>query len=336
MYSKGAAGRGGVMSIGLSRWRVGALVAVIACVLPSLAQSQEVTRRAVNIYSDGTRLAGDIWFPAGLGESEKAPTILLAHGWGGLKSHLNGSYAPAFAAAGYIVLAFDYRGWGESDSRLVIVGDQPEPDANGHARINVQVIREVVDPLDQLEDIRSALNFLEGEPQVDMERLGIWGSSFGGGLVVMTAINDPRVKVVVSQVGAMNGRSSAEVRAGGLDVVHEKEIQRARGEAPPVPQGEDVVEGLDGTPYFSQFARYAPVDEVDRLNVPTLLIDAANENLFDITQHSGLVYERIKDRIPSRYHIEPGIEHYGIYGERFPQSVELALEWHDQYLKPMR
>ena len=35
----------------------------------------------------------------------------------GLRSHLNNQYAPKFAEAGFVVLTFDYRGWGESDSR---------------------------------------------------------------------------------------------------------------------------------------------------------------------------------------------------------------------------
>ena len=37
-----------------------------------------------------------------------------------MRSHLNQAYAPEFAKAGYVVLSFDYRGWGDSDSRMVI------------------------------------------------------------------------------------------------------------------------------------------------------------------------------------------------------------------------
>ena len=305
-----------------------------AMALPGVvAFAGEVEQRAVNIWSDGTRLSGDVFSPKDRDEGELLPAIVLCHGWGGVKSHLNSTYAPKFAAAGFVVLTFDYRGWGESDSRLVIQGDAPTPDEAGMAMVQVQMIRELVDPVDQIEDIQNAIDFIEGEPGVDPDRIGIWGTSFGGGLVIWTAAHDSRVKCVVSQVGAQDGRSSAMERAeGGLKRLHEKEILRARGELPPVPQGEDAVPGLRGTPYMSRFAKYAPVDFADAIQVPVLFIDAENEELFDRHQHSEKVYNLIKDRVKTVYHVEPGIEHYGIYRERYPQASSLALEWFQENL----
>jgi uncharacterized protein len=64
--------------------------------------------------------------------------------------------------------------------------------------------RQRVFPRDQIEDYRSALTWLSLQPQIDAERLGIWGTSFGGGTVLHVAAYDPRVKAVVSQVGAMD------------------------------------------------------------------------------------------------------------------------------------
>lgn len=318
----------------LNRFRLPALVSLATMVLASLVAAQaNVARRPVNIFSDGTRLAGDIFYPENRNPEEKLPTILLCHGWGGVKSHLNRTYAPKFAAAGYMVLTFDYRGWGESDSRLVIVGDQPETDENGEALVRVRAIREVVDPVDQLEDIQAALDFLEGEPGVDTERIGIWGSSFGGGLVISTAANDSRVKVVVSQVGAMNGHWVLD--AIGEDGLRQRAVERARGERSPVPQGEDVRAGLRGTPYVTKFAKYSAMDHVEKLNVPTLFIDAENEELFDRREHAFAVYERIKDRVTSEYHLEPGIQHYGIYQERYPAASDKALAWFDEQLKTL-
>jgi uncharacterized protein len=110
--------------------------------------------RAVDIWSDGTRISGDFFIPAAGEPGQTFPTDVLCHGWGGVRSHLNAAYAPQFAAAGFNVLTFDYRGWGDSDSRLVLRETQPEADENGEATARVQVIREVVDPVDQLEDIR--------------------------------------------------------------------------------------------------------------------------------------------------------------------------------------
>lgn len=311
------------------------LLAVMV-ILGPFAQAQpnvNVDSKAVNIWSDGTRLSGNLFWPKSAKEGEKLPAILLCHGWGGVKQHLNTTYAPKFASEGYVVLAFDYRGWGESDSRLVILGDAPKPDANNEATVKVQMIRELVDPFDQLRDIQGALNFLEGESIVDTNRIGIWGTSMGGGLVIQTAIDDPRIKCVVSQVGAMDGRGAADTAGGGVEALHQRAIRRARGEEPPVPQGVDKVGELRGTPYLERFVDYAPVTQVDGLKAPTLFIDAEKEELFDNKQHGGLAYEKIKDRVKSKYHLEPGITHYGIYRERYIQGSQMAIEWFNENLK---
>ena len=321
------------------RPRLDHLVSVVCLTLATTAavpatpqDPPRVEQRAVDIFSDGTRLSGDVFYPEDSTEDDKLPAILLCHGWGGMKSHLNTTYAPKFAAAGFVVLTFDYRGWGESDGRLVIKGELPTVNESGEATVVVQVIRELVDPFDELEDIQAALDFLEGESRVDRERIGIWGTSLGGGLVIWTAAHDARIKTIVSQVGAMNGSWAAE-SAGSLEAVHEIEIKRARGELAPVPQGVDIRPGLRGTPFLTKFAKYSPLEHTDRIRVPTLLIDAENEDLFDRTEHSKAVYERIKDRVTSEYHVEPGISHYGVYTQRYRSASDRALAWFKRHLE---
>ena len=166
--------------------------------------------RAVELWSDGTRLAGNLFYPKDRKEGEKLPAIVLCHGWGGTKEHLNREYAPQFAKEGYFVLSFDYRGWGESDSRLVVKGKMPKPDENGEVTVTAQAIRELVDPFDQQEDIDAAISFIEGERGVDRNRIGLWGTSFGGGHVVWRAAHDDRVKCITAQVGAMDQRIAVE------------------------------------------------------------------------------------------------------------------------------
>jgi len=309
---------------------------VFGTALASAQPNDKVTSRAVNVWSDGTRMSGNLFWPKDAKEGDKFPAILLCHGWGGVKEHLNRTYAPRFAAGGFVVLTIDYRGWGESDSRLVMHEAMPKPDADGNVTVKAQAIRELVDPFDQLEDIRNALNFLEGEPMVDVNRIGIWGSSFGGGLVLQTAVNDPRVKCVVSQVGAVNAMDAAVqpyLNSGGMAGNHAMEIKRSRGEAPAVPQGENVFPNLRGTPHLERFARFVPVNEAHKLNVPILVIDAENEELFDRHQHGEKVYNIVKDKVPAKYHVEPGIQHYGIYQARYVQGAEAALAWFKEYLQ---
>ena len=111
----------------------------------------------------------------------------MSHGWGGTAANLR-SDAVVFARAGYLVVTFDYRGWGESDSRVILTS--PQPPRSGTLRFNAEVleVREVVDPIDQTTDLANAVSWVYGEPQCDRERIGLWGSSYSGGHVVYVAV----------------------------------------------------------------------------------------------------------------------------------------------------
>lgn len=313
------------------------LAMVLASLVALTAEGEprdEVATEEVVFWSDGIRIAGDLFYPASLKSDEELPGIVLCHGWGGLKRHLKKSYALDFAAKGYIVLAFDYRGWGESDSRLISVEVQPEAEDGKTFSIEVRPIRELVDPLDQLEDIRNAINFIEGDARVDSERLGVWGTSLGGGLAVITASRDKRVRCVVSQVGAMDGLLVAASYKGGLKALHRDELKRTRGELDPFPQNSKAKEeGLRGTPYFEHFARFSAVKECKNITAPTMLIDVELEEMFDIRDHSGKVFRIIKDRVEAKHKIIPNAKHYDIYRAEYDTSVRLALYWFEKHLR---
>lgn len=295
-----------------------------------------LVRKPVTFWSDGTRLAGDVFYPKGIGEEEKLPVIVLCHGWGGIKAHLNRGIAPRFAQAGYLVLAFDYRGWGESDSRLVLEGEMPEPDDDGFVTVKVRAIKEVVDPLDQEEDIDAALTFVEGEPHADVERIGIWGSSFGATHVIWRAAHDERVKAVVSQVGGY-GRSDEPEAVAQAKAMHAMKIQRVRGELEPVPQTKPpfIPEELRGTPYLERMAEFFPGDFVDDIDVPVQILQAENEHYFKPDEAAKFVYDALVARgVPAEYHLMKGIGHYDIYrGEPLDEAMKLETAFFDKYLK---
>src|SRR4051812_47684489 len=110
--------------------RASALLVACVLVVPIVAPAQAVVPftppdnvefRRAEIVSEGTRMAAEVFAPKAAPKDAKLPTVILCHGWGGLARHLRPE-AIAFARAGYLAIAFDYRGWGASDARLVRVG----------------------------------------------------------------------------------------------------------------------------------------------------------------------------------------------------------------------
>lgn len=317
----------------------GALALSMAALLTTAAFAQgrpiplpdSVTKTTVSIWSDGTRISADLYKPKAVQPDDKLPAIVLCNGWGGTKRGIPERLGGILAGAGYLAIALDYRGWGESDSKMVLKEEKmPQPDEKGEATVRVQLIREVVDPLDEAEDIRAVLDYLEGEPNVDIHRIGLWGTSYGGGLVTWTAAHDKRVACVVSQVAGMGVMGPEWYNLG-----RKRAVEIARGETMPIPQGLDTVQGLRGTPNVAKMTLYDAVAVAHKVNVPILLIDAENEELMDRRDHSGRAYEviRAKGNVPVKYVVIEGITHYGIYREAFDQSAKLALDWFNLYLK---
>lgn len=138
---------------------------------------------SVHFPSCGLRCAADLYYPEKEAFPSPRPGLVIGHGFSIVKEALV-EQARYLAEAGYIVLAIDYRTFGASEG---------EP-------------RGQLFPLNEVEDFRNALTFLETLPDVDNNRLGIWGVSFGGGVVTYTAAVDRRVKAVVAQSPVMNGR----------------------------------------------------------------------------------------------------------------------------------
>ena len=289
-----------------------------------------VTRRAVDIWSEGTRLAGDLYAPRDLAADETRPTVVMSHGWGGTKALLT-NVASRLAAEGYLVLAFDYRGWGESDGKLVVQGDMPDRDADGIVTVRAREIRNVVDPIDQTVDIQRAFDFIEGEPNVDTTRLGYWGSSYSGAHAIWVAAHEPRAGCAVGQVAAADSRSLAAVSWADQDIAEHARLQairRARGDIDPLPQGTDKAPNLNGWAHLDKVLSYNPVDDAGRITIPLLVIDAGNEELFDRHIAGELAIQRAQaNGAPAEYTVIPGITHYQVYGDHFEEATQMAVDW---------
>ncbi len=285
-----------------------------------------IDRRPVTIWSEGSRLAAEIFKPTG--RAAPVPGVVLCHGWGGLKSHLAESYAKPFTAAGFACLVFDYRGWGESDGKLIPTADLPMLTDAGEQILKVRVIREVVDPADQIADISAASAWLMSDDGVDPERIGLWGSSFGGGNVVSVAGTDARIKAVVAQIGSY-GPPSEEWFA---TLAKQRMADKARGRIdPPIPQGVDALPGLQGVPDAARMLFNRPLERAENIRVPTLFIDAENEEYGSPEIQGGAAFEIVRRNALAERHTFP-CTHYQVYDRFYEPSLKLALDWFEKHL----
>jgi len=294
-----------------------------------------VERRAVTIRSDGTKMAGDLYLPKGLKPEDKLPAVVFIAGTGGTKKGSPARMGPMFVNNGYVFLAFDYRGWGESESKLLMLEPMPEPDEKGEVTVKARAIRWQMDFADQCADIRAAIAFVAGEPNVDAARIGVIGTSYGGGLATWTAANDPRVKCAAAQVPGMGGGKppAAERRA------YELLTQQARGDTEPVPYEHGMPGGKMAAYAHMRYnlakgIGFDPIKAAEKITVPMLIIDAGNEELMSTAENGRRGADILKARgTDVDYHVIPGIGHYGVYVEKFKEVTERELAWFDQHLK---
>lgn len=138
--------------------------------------------------SQGLQLKAGFWSPLDSTSKaiEGAPCIVMGHGLGGTRACGLTPYAEKFAAAGFYVLCFDYRGFGSSDG---------EP-------------RQVISVKMQLEDWASAIAYARTIESVDTQQIALWGSSFSGGLVVAAGVQDGNVAAISNQGAMLDGFAS--------------------------------------------------------------------------------------------------------------------------------
>lgn len=131
--------------------------------------------RPIEFPSEGATLRG-LFIAAG--ESpRRRPLVVMAHGTSATIEMVAIEYARAFARAGLLVLIYDHRNFGRSD---------------GQPRLEIN-------PWVQCRGYRDAMTFALGLPEVDANRIALWGDSYTGGQVVLVSACDARPKVIVAQ-----------------------------------------------------------------------------------------------------------------------------------------
>ena len=300
---------------------------------PPLPDSLE--RRPVVIWSDGTRMAGDLYLPKNRKATDKLPVIVFANGTGGSKRKLPARLGPLFAEKGFAFLAFDYRGWGESDSKLTLLEPLPSPNDKGEVTVKALAIRWQVDFADQVEDIRNAMAFVAGESGVDASKIGLLGTSYGGGLVTWVAAHEPRVKCLVMQVpGMAAGRSGKDPFPP-----YALKIKQSRGETEPVPENTQR-RGKKGSRYHhmryntAKSIDYSPVGTANKIKVPTLIIDVEKDELLNYEKNGKRVADILKaQKTVVKHHLLKDGTHYSIYNQHLSDVLKIQIDWFNQYLK---
>ena len=284
----------------------------------------------------GVELGGWLFLPEGEGIR---PAITMAHGFAGTMEHGLARFAQAFAAAGFVVLVHDHRNFGTSGGNL----------------------RGDVEPWQQIADWRRAISYLETRPEVDPNRIGLWGTSYAGGHALVLGATDRRLRCIVAQVPTISGyeqglrRVSPDALPALEHAFNEDERAQLRGEPP---RRQAVVSGDPAVPaaYRSQDAidfylqsipgglwenditlrstraarMYEPGNWITRVSPTPLLLVVARDDRLTVADVALAAYERALE--PKRLALIPG-GHFNPYLSQFALAEAAATDWFRMHLK---
>jgi dienelactone hydrolase len=297
-----------------------------------------VTSKEVTYYSDGTACYARIFFPKGFSTQTKTPGVVLGQGWAGTHFSIE-KYGARFAERGLVAMVIDYRGWGKSDGFVSIVGpnraggDEHRDDTRfTETKTGVVIKRTRLLPLKQVEDYRNAISYLQGEPGVDPDRIGAWGSSFAGGNSIVVAGLDARVKAIAVQVPAVGSKTAPAPPYRLQGKMLDDAIQRARtGQGAEFETGFSYKRKVD-VETQQAVAEYNPMNYIPYIGTrPVLFIVAEKDELINNQRSPHTAYEMLTG--PKEYIEVPGITHFEMYiGEAFERSSNAAADWFVKYL----
>jgi fermentation-respiration switch protein FrsA (DUF1100 family) len=291
-------------------------------------------KRPVEFYSEGFKLQGDLYFPDDLSVGEQRAAVLLCHGYTGVKDLYLPDNARALNEAGYVSMTFDYKGWGDSEGS-----------------------RSRLAPYSRVADVQAAMTFLGLQPEVDSDRIGIYGTSYGGATVSWVGAVDPRAKCIVSVVGVGNGqRWMSRVRRTDewFDLLERSQSDRERrsttGTSEFVERSEILLPDRQSAELAAAARRLNPaaintipleyVDDtlgfnpewiVDRISPrPILFITSDNDRLVP-PEESEQLYAHARE--PKKLVALRGYGHYEVYQEpAFSEVMAATLDWYGKYL----
>ena len=276
----------------------------------------------VQFSSDGLKLAGVLHIPEGLKKGERRPAFMVLHGFGSNKdSSVPTAATKLFTSLGYVVLRFDMRGCGESEGK-----------------------RGRTICLEQVEDTRHALEFLQTRDEVQKDRIAVYGQSFGAAVAVYSAGVEPRIAACISTGGWGHGEKKFRKQHESPDawrrfttMMEKGDAMKARGETLMVPRYDIVpirpelrshvaAGSILEFPYEVVESMYAfTANEVVGKIAPRplLLMHAAHDTVtpteqsVDLFQHAGQ---------PTDLHLVAGVDHF-MLSEGNPLVMDILRDW---------
>jgi uncharacterized protein len=305
---------------------------------PGIPSLRDFTRQDIEFDADGTPIRGWLYRPSSA--AEPVALIVVAAGYACVKEMHMDKFAEAFARAGLAALVFDFRNLGAS-------GGTPRQELN---------------PWQQIEDYRHAVTYASTLPFIDAHRIGVWGTSYSGGHVLVVAATDRRVKCVVAQMPTISGHDSG-LRRVPMDAVDgltqtfaEDRMRRMRREPPAVrPLVGDPAErpiypspevrtwflrSAEGAPNWRnevtlrsmEFARgYEPGAYISFISPTPLLMIAGRRDTVTCTDLELAAFNRALD--PKKLVLLKG-GHFSCYEEEFEEASSAAVEWFTAHLAP--
>ena len=288
------------------------------------------TEKKAHFYSDGIKLASVLFLPGAPGPH---PGIVLCHGFTGIKELILPDYARRFAEAGFAALTFDYRGFGESEGprgRLIA--------------------------WEQVADIRNAITFLQAQPEIDAERIGVWGTSYGGAHAPTVAAVDVRVRCAVGQVGFGDGerlfgsKATPEQLGATRMLLEQDRRQRVLTGKATMVDPLQLLSDEDSIRFFTEAVKqypqlrcqipvetteatmeYKPEELVHRISPRALMLIAVEHDMPCPKEEYESMYAKAGE--PKKLIVLPGLRHYDVYaGDGARQTSELAIDWFRQHL----
>ena len=291
-------------------------------------------RKPIEFYSEGVKLDGDLFLPADLKQGEVRAGVVLCHGYTGVKDLYLPDNAAVLNEAGYVVLTFDYKGWGKSEGA-----------------------RSRLAPFSRMADVLAAVTFLGIQGEVDKTRIGIYGTSYGCATVVYAAAIDERVKCTVGVIGMGHGRRwmrSVRRPDEWVDLLERSENDREKavvtGESEMVARevvllpdrqsaalaaaaraGNPNAVGKIPFEFVEETLQFHPEWVVDKISPrPLLLIAAGDDRLVPPEDCQALFNKALE---PKKMVTVPGYGHYEMYVKpAFDAVMDETVAWFGEHM----